>query len=480
MQDNIRVTAPIPHNDTSGRIRPSKETPIQNPIDITKVTPRTNAENAQQAKNNQENFNFLLNHGSVFNKFIQQLSQTPGLAETLKKIMFEAFSLDGKVSRLSRSETMNTLMAKLSETLKMSPEEIVAALQYQDQNQTKFSGKMFDMLRELLNNNQTNREFETLLGRFLKAYNGYFSTADTSKGIVQNLKNIAQYMPKSWQTQLNELTQKLFLEQPERDLNLNLTTLKNEIIPFLSEYITKTNDFGRIRDTITLLINNIARLNNSSRDDVITTFIDLMDFCKFKFDFPDTKIDQITRFFQAQLNNPEKNTNELFEVLADVLSEGSSGDQPAAARAIFRDITSALLLDNSVFMPLTHLFLPLNFKGTYMFSEIWVEKDARQKDGTYAENGKVTNKLFLTFDIKGLGYFECTIWASEDKADIDLNYPSTLLINDRDIRNNLARIFANNHIELNSISLIQDHPAQPLQKVFSNIFQTRRGIDVTI
>lgn len=479
MNENIRVTAPIQNNDNIGRIRQNKEPPILNPTDTNRVNAGNTSENAQNAKN--ENFNFLLNQNSVYNKFLQQLTQTPSLSQTLKKVMFEAFMLSSKTKSLAKSGEINNLLDELSEKLQLNPQEMVDALKYQNNNQTKYSGKMFDMLRELLAKENTSSEYEVLLGRFLKSYNGYFSMEDTLKAITQNLKNISAYMPRSYQTQLDKLIAKLVSTQSNANLDTNLNILKNEIIPFLSDYISDTNDFGRVRDTITLLINNIARLNTSSKEDVINKFIDLLDFCKFNFDLSDKKINYIQSVFAHHLNNMQKPQNELFDAMAKLISFSvNDNSQSASTKAVYKDIVNSLLLDNSVFMPLTHLFLPVNYNGTFMFTEVWIDKNAKRKDSTRGIDNKQTTKLFVTFDIKGLGYFEATIWLTNKEADVELNYPETLANNDRDIRNNIAQIITKNGFTLNSVVLLQGNPPKQIHKVFDCLYESRRGMDVVI
>ncbi|MEG1028263.1 MAG: hypothetical protein RSE07_06200, partial [Oscillospiraceae bacterium] len=206
MQDNLRVNMPIQNvPDTNSKIRPTKDPSVQTPIDPTRVINQGNqAENTQQSKN--DNLGFLFNKGSVFNKFIQQLNSTPLLAQTLKKVVFEAFA-----GSVQKSEKLNTELAKLADTLKLSEDQIVSALQYQNENQTKFTGSLFDKLRQLLSEHQNSKEFELLLGNFLKSFNGYSSTNSTLKAIVFNLKNMTMYMPKTYSDKLEIMINKLSL-----------------------------------------------------------------------------------------------------------------------------------------------------------------------------------------------------------------------------------------------------------------------------
>lgn len=475
MPDNIRITSPINTNDpAAARIRSPKETPQLNPVDPSKVTAKNNTESSKN-----EAFQYLLNHKSVYNRFIQQLMQTPGLSETLKKVMFDAFVQQGKTSRITASK-LDPILKELAEKLQMNPEEIVEALKYQNDHQTKYRGPMFDVLRELYKEQKGNQEFEQLLGQFLKSYNGYFSMQDTLKAIVINLKTISQGIPKSYSDQLNKLLDQLIVTQTDNSLDLNLSVLKNEIIPFLSDYVNRTNDFGRVRDTITLLIHNIARLNTSSKEEVVTKFIDLLDYCKFQFDMPDKTIDQLKQIFAQQMTNPKQDRNEMFDSMIKLISEGMSSEQSATGKAMYRDISNALLLDNSVFMPLTHLFLPMNYQGTFFFSEIWIDKNAKSKP--HPETGEVKSaiKLFVTFEIKGLGYFETTVLMAGKTVDVELSCPETLEQSEREIRNHIAKIFADNGMSVNSLIAAKGQPPKRVQDVFETFYDRRQGVDVTI
>lgn len=483
MQDNIRVTTPIQNNDLAGKIRPNKDAPLLNPIDPSRVNAGNNAENSQNTKNDGSGLNYLLNQNSVYNKFVQQLVQSPGLAQTLKKVLFEAMMSTEKPRGLSKETTVDTMVKELAGKLNMEPQQIVEALKYQSDNQTKYSGKMFEMLRNMMIGRAASetQEYETVLGHFLKAYNGYFSIADTLKAITQNLKSIAAGMPASYQEQLLTIADKLITSQPDASLDLNLSTLKEEVIPFLSSYISKTNDFGRLRDTVTLLINNIARLNTSSKEEVVTRFVDLMDFCKFHYDLPDDKIAFMKNAFAKQISQMNRPENDIYSLITKLISEGTtSPEQSATGKAVFRDIMNTLLLDNSVFMPLTHLFLPVNYQGTFMFSEVWIDKNAKQKNPDIDSGGAPTTKVFVTFDIKGLGYFETTILLTNKLADVELSCPEGLKKSDREIKNTVAQIIAKNGFTMSSVAVSKGQPPKPVYKVFDSLYDARRGIDVTV
>ncbi|MEG2814037.1 MAG: hypothetical protein RSA79_05485, partial [Oscillospiraceae bacterium] len=146
----------------------------------------------------------------------------------------DAFAAENKPTKLTASNKVLNLMAQ---KLKLSPRQIVESLSYQDSNQTKFQGKLFDELRKLLKNNSESHEFEQILGKFLKSFNGFFSAESTLTAIIKNIETIKLAMPKYYKNELEQISNKLILTQPEKSLKPNLILLKNEVIPFLSEYI---------------------------------------------------------------------------------------------------------------------------------------------------------------------------------------------------------------------------------------------------
>lgn len=474
MQDNIRITSPLPQTqDISTKMAEAKNVPVVNPIDPSKVNATNNAQSGQNSRN--EAFAYMLNHSSVYNRFISQLVQTPSLAETLKKLSFDAFTAEIKPTKLTASSKVLNLMAQ---KLKLDPRQIVESLSYQDENQTKFQGKLFDELRKLLKNNSSSKEFEPILGKFLKAFNGFFSTESTLKAITRNIETIKLSMPKYYKNELTEISSKLILTQPEKSLKPNLDLLKNEIIPFLSDYIGKTNDFGKVRDTITLLINNVARFNIGSREDLINKFVDLLDFCKYHFDLSDEKISVIKNAFSAEISNQKISHNDLFDSIIKILNNGD-GTKSSGTNTVLREISNSLLLDQSVFMPLTHLFLPLNYQGHFLFSELWIDKDATKKDEeTLAV--KPATKIFITFDIKSVGYFETIILLCENKADIDITYPQKLEATENEIKHTITKILSTNGFSVGGINVAKGQSPKRLQDVFSNMYERGAGIDVTI
>lgn len=477
MPDNLNISTPISGNTSINRMnQPPKEPPQINAIDPAKVTqPNTNKQTEQNT-----NFDLMLSRNSVFSTFMEQLRQTPALNQTLQKIMYDLFS---RKENIKDTKAITILAKQLTSAAEMDKTDILKNLLFQNNNQTKFSGPFFDVLRGL-SVQHANSDLNIHLANFLKSFDSVFSAPDSMKAIVKQLDTLVQQMPKYYSRKLQPLLEELLQGESANSTDLNLQILKEKIIPVLSEYASATNDSGRTRDTITLLVHNLARLNTSSREDLVSKFSTLLDYCRYGLNLPDEKINTIQELFvqciKESANTPK---NEFYDSLITVLSEGSKQNTSNLSQMLYKDVCSSLLMDKSVYMPFTHIFLPINYQGQFMFSEIWIEKEDAENHFSKQNNEErraKTTRLFLTFDIKNLGYFEASIELCQLKAAVKMSYPATLGKSSREIRDKIAEIFSQNGFTAENVVLSTDNTPKISNQVMKKIYERRNIIDVSI
>ncbi|MDF1494273.1 hypothetical protein [Caproiciproducens sp. CPB-2] len=474
MPDNLRITAPVTTNESLPKISSTKQPESMVPIDPTKVL----QPNTDKQGNQNSNFDLLLNRNSVFSKFLQQLGETPALSQTLQKIVFETFS---RSENVHDNRPVSLLMKQLSAAMKMQPDDMLKNLMFQGSNHTKFSGPVFDVLRNLMNE-YPESGLEKPLADFLKAFDGYFSISETTSAIAQSLDTLAHQIPGAYGKQLRELADQMMTEQPVNSLDRNLNLLKEKVLPLLSKYVASTNDFGAARDTITLLVHHTARLNISSHQEVVEKLTALLDYCKYELNLPEDKMSQIRAMFLKSVTNAaQKPENQLYDSLMKVLSENLRQSPSGASQSVYKDTVLSLLLDNSVYMPFTHLLLPLNYNGQFLFSEIWIEKDDDSEKTSKRSRGEPKPvRLYLSFDIKALGNFEASIALSRGKADIQMRCPPALMKNSREIGSRISEIFAKNGLSAQSVEFLQEGSPSIEKRVLKRIYERKNVIDVTV
>ena len=260
MADNLRIPPPIPGGENVTRMTPAK--PADRAVVNPALVPPANADR-QSGQQGSAEFSFLLNRNSVFNRFIQQLGRTPDLSQSLGKLVFEVMGRAGAEQTAGISDPLR----QLTQVINMGREEIVQNLLFQENNRTQFSGALFQMMRQILEQNP-GEQLEQKTAQFLKAFNAYTGAADTTRSVIRRLIQISEQIPQPYSGQLQQMTQELTEELPIENLNRNLSVLKEKILPFIRRYISATNDFGRVRDNITLLVHDLSRLNISSREEL--------------------------------------------------------------------------------------------------------------------------------------------------------------------------------------------------------------------
>lgn len=468
MADNLKVTTPISTSENINRITPTKTGALPDAVLPEKVSSRNTAEQAGR-----NDILFELNRNSVYNKYIQMLNSTPVLKSCLEELLFSSlFQQSVGVGKLRRRDRLQELMSDL---IKMEKEDMVENIEYQVKHNTKFSGPLFNFLRSLCSEIKGD-EFRQMLGEFLKAYDNYFSAEETFKSILHNLNNIVTRIPKSYASGIMDLMKQLSSTlSDDRAIENNATILKNQIILKLAEYIARTNDFGEVRDEITLLLYNTSRLNTANRDNLVNTFEELLAFCRYNAGLSIEKAVVMQKLFEHALQNTSSPKNEFFDTLINLISRLPEY-QSSRTEITAKDLASTLLLDNSVFNPFLHVFLPVNYHGKNMFTEIWVAPDS-ENDSTMSGGAF---RLFLTFDIKTLGYFEAVLLVNRNTISTQIRIPPTLDVNINDIREDIKQIFASNTFTVEQLEIVKSSEQRTVFEVFPNISRRRRDINVTV
>ncbi|MDD3394528.1 MAG: hypothetical protein PHG19_07800 [Anaerotignum sp.] len=469
MSNIIKVTTPVSGYDNSSKTNPINTTDpnLNNITNLDKVTrPDSKSSNAEYQQDN-----FVQYQNSNYEGFLKILKETPSATELMGDLMFMKM---GNMVNSGINENFAEEISKFLEMIKLSKEELQGLLKNQAGDATKFGGAFFDFLRRALSeSNSSELNFKIL--DLLKKYNDFTASNHILKSILNDLSNLSKSLPKSYSQQLLEITKLLDQNANPGDVAKNLEILKKEMIPFLSKYISYTNDFGKARDVISSLTQNIARYENANKNGFIDAFEEILHYNVIKDKLgnidSNTFADVLT-----QLHAQKAENNEFNQRFISILERGIRGEAGYENIEMFKSILTSMLLNESVYVPLLHLSLPLNVDGNMMFSELWIDPDDEEGKKEEAERKA---KLLIKFDIKDVGFFDLIILHNKGKIDMQLFCPEKVLA-DKSIRAGLTEIMEHNGFAISSISVDKSKAPISISEVFPKIYERKNTVNVKI
>lgn len=471
MSNVLKVSTPLSGYENTTKSNPISTTDanIKNVNDVNKVTrPDGQSANADYGENQ-----LLLPHNSNFDGFIKALKGNLFATDAMTDLIFVQME---NLVRSGINENFAQEISDFLEMIKMSEDELHDFIKNQTQSSAKFQGAFFGMLRKaLMETNSSNLIFRIL--DFTKKYNDFTSNRHVLNEIFSNLTNITQYMPSSFSEKLLDIMGKMNLNSENDNLSKNMEVLKKEIMPFLSEYVKLTNDFGKVRDLITALTLNIARYENGSKEGFVGAFKELLGYNTIKEKLGNGDADKLIDIL-LQAEEKKAETSPLEEKLISILQKGIKGEAGYENIDNFKNILTSTLLNESVYMPLLHVMLPVNINGNLMFSELWIDPDDKSEGET--QDGKKKEKFLIKFDIKDVGFFDLVILHDNGSVDLQIFCPEKLMGMEKVIQSGLLGIIEKNGMSVKSLSVKKGKEPVTISEVFPKIYERKNAINVRI
>lgn len=472
MSNILKVTTPVTgYDNTLSKQTPSQKAEdlsVKNPIVPDKVVRPDGRSQTGQEQGVRQGISYESNFGN----FVQTLQNIPKLREIMSKMLFGGMGnlVEAGVSKGTAAE-----IEALLNMLSMSPDKLKDFLKSQMSGANRLQGPLFDMLRQVMGEATTVELKQSILD-FLKKYNDMSSGKHLLENIKGELKEMEGYMFRSDREALQSLSSKL-LEYSMENNRANAQLLKEQIIPFLGRYVSETRDLGAIRDLISLLTLNTSRYENGNVDSVAQAFQRLMEFPAFQKKFGGMSAEEFRNMLMNVDFDRAAGKAEWADSLLSIIRSGVRGEAGIENREAFMNIMNGLLINESVYMPVLHVMLPLILNGVPVFSEMWVDPDEESGNEGSSERGV---KLLLKFDMKEVGFFDMIMYYENGKMDMMLRYPESLSQHEGEIRKGIAGIMEKNKVELEYLAVEQGKESIPVSAAFPKIFERRNAVNVTI
>ncbi len=480
MANILKVTTPATGYENTANVRtnPEMQNPVhvQGPVNPDKVA-RSDARSDAASQQGEEALQFKFE--TNYDNFIRQLQKMPSIAEELPKLLSE-------LSSSAQSGIQGGIAQEIARFLSMinvGPEALQSMLQNQGAAAVRYTGAFFGLLRKMMNETKS-VELRTSILNFLKKYTDMAESESIMQDIQRDLKEVLQRMLPRQREEAAEMGQKLISrEGASQDQQAeNLKTLKSDLLPYLNEYISKTHDRGVLRDTVAHMADLIGRYENGQEQNVLQAFRKLMDYQAFQKVFGDIDADKILQILANTEFEKASAKNQEMDQLVNILLRGASGEAGTENAQAFRQILEAVILNESVYMPLLHLLIPASVDDKMMFSEMWVDPDAG--GGSENEDGSRERMIkgLVKFDIQDLGFFDLFFLYGdrEDKVSMQINLPAALEKDEEKIQADIRKILEEHSLRPEEVVTGSSTVSIPLMEAFENLKERKNSINVSI
>lgn len=399
--------------------------------------------------------------------FLKELSQTANLPKALETVLFG----DGALALSQEKGEIGQVMEELFSSMEMeSPEDLKAFLQDQQKAQIKFSGNLFNNLRGMLSSN-ISPSLKNAILNFGKTYNDFASSGHFLQQMETIAGDIDKMLLPSFQGEFEDLLSQLNFQAEPGKTEENTSLINNQIIPFMSNYISRTHDYGAVRNAVVMFILYAVKYENGSEELLAKQKDALMNNPDFRLLFKGNP-EEAFKELVDQVKGQEDNA--FPKLFTDFLKAGAEGKAGTENISHFQEVLHGLLVNESVYMPLQHLVMPFRYDDKDVMSEMWVEQEA--KDGA---GGKLT-KMLLKFNIQSLGNFEIISGISDMRVDLQLFMPEELMDKQKDVEDVLSHILRRNGLSVANLGVYRKTRDFRIQEVFPEIKEAEKGLNVRI
>lgn len=470
MSNILKVTTPVGGYENGNNIKmnpvSNPETQgIQAPVNPQKVVRADGRNDAGRDKNTQ----LKLNYESNFNHFIKRLNNSPDRVEDFMRILTEKKELlmqsgikDGTAEELSHFFSM----------IGLKEADMASYMKEQTSLGVRFTGPFFDLLRKVLNETDS-VELKTGILDFARRYADMSSGEHIINNIAQALEKCRDYMFSKPSGELARMTSALNYgsSHVNGETQENAKLLKEKILPFLNEYISAVHDRGELRNYAADIAYQLARYENGNMDGLMQTFRRLMGYQGFRKVFAGVDEDLAESILDKSAHHGTGWDKEFLHILRT----GMDGKNGVETKQISRNFINSVLLNESVYMPVLHLMLPMVIDDRLMYTEMWIDPEDKSS-APGAEEHAV--KALIKFDIEQVGFFDLFFVYSNGKMDMQLDYPESFRKMDKEIRQGIGKILSGNGIRLQNLITGISTESIPLTEAFPEIYERKNTVNV--
>lgn len=443
--------------------------PNQQVVTPGKVDPSQSGQNGGQIgpEVGGENVNFESN----YTNFVQRMHEGMQLPQEMEQLLFT----DGtSLLTMGDTELQELLNQLFTEIEAKDPEELMTFIESQQQAQVKFSGELFDGLRNILNQKISPSFRETILD-FIKSYNNYASSEHLLNQLESLGDDIESLLLPSSRESFEKLMEQLDKDAAPGDTAKNTEVLNKEIIPFLSKYISRTHNYGAVRTASVLFSLYAVKYEDGDKTQLEQLFARMIKNGDFKMFFKGDPEEALKKALENLKPQSEKATG-FPQMLTKLIQKGTDGSAGPENVEKYYKVLNHLLMNESVYMPLLHMVIPFRYDDKNVMSEMWVDPDAEREKSDAAKK----QKIFIKFNIQNVGNFELISMVNNGNVNMQIFVPPTLEETPENISRSVQDILKQNGLKVSNMELGVLTRSHRVDEVFPEIKDKEKGINVAV
>lgn len=471
MPEILRPTNPVPTYDSSNtRVAPAitpNDSHIQNVVDPSRVTRADQRTDQQAAGDAAQKMRF----DSNFLTFVQRLRNDPGSAESFLLLLGRGLQVSSGIS-----EGIATELAQFLEYMQMDEAKLMDFLQGQLKSGARFGGPLFQALRTAYGRSGSEMLRNEIL-QFLRQYSDYSSTGHLEGRMVRTLYDMTESLPSHWSSQLLETAAQLENGVAAGDREGNLSLLRSQVFPLISDYVRHTHDHGRARALLSMLTLDMVRYENGGERELLMAFRHLNSYGIFPGDMDKFSDEDLLRLLKETEFSKAAEGDRFAQHLTRIASRALGGEAGTAAQEALRNIMASILVNESVYMPLRHLLLPFQWEDKSVFSEMWVDPD---DDSGSSGQGRGP-RILIKMDIQGLGAFDLLIDSTGGRTSMNVSCPEAVAAHSGEVGRSLGDILERNGLRAGDIRVGPMRKPMNISDAFPKLFEeVITGVDVKV
>lgn len=462
--------------DYTGKVRPEQNQPafdIANPTKVVKPNDKQQQNFADNATTE-----YSIKAEARFAAIEALAKDTSNVAQTMQKLVNLINVANGQ---LLGNIADNPAIKALLNSIMLSPEQLMGSMVAQQSSATAFTGKIFDLLRNILVQNPDNPSIKNDVLNLLKFFDGYISAESTTNSITSTIDTLIPKLPNHFAEALETEQQKMSTSSDQQAIKKNLNLLKNEIIPLLGKIVSSKKPINEeIRSFVMLVVHNTVRLERAD----ITHLMDAAESLLANFEDKDGSLKEfaMSALVEAIKEAPNKKTDVIDKIVELLEKTLESEETTSYAKTVANNTLIGILSNNSTDIPIMHILLPMNFFDLNSIAEIWVDPNSNSNEQTGSSSGGGTEgtRMFFTADVENVGIFEVDLFFTKEKMTISMLCPSTVMSSFENFGDVVAQIAARNGYSIDKFFIGKFEKPKKIADVFSKLKHRRVGIDVKV